>query len=148
MIERRVDFVRELGDLPRRETGSTLGDMTRNRRVHPPYMGELAGPDGYARLTGKCGDTMEMFLSFAGETVKEASFKTDGCGSSKLCGSFAVEMCLGKTPDEILDITGEAVLEKSGGLPQEEQHCADLAAETLQEALHDYMVKERTRKKK
>ena len=28
-------------------------------------------------------------------------------------------------------------------LPKEEQHCAFLAGDTLQEALHDYMVKQR-----
>lgn len=147
MVDKHVDFVRELVDLKRQETGSTLRLKTQDRRLYPSYMGTLARPDGYARLTGKCGDTMEIFLHFGHETVKEASFKTDGCGSSKLCGSFAAEMCLGKTPDEIVDITGEAIIEKLGGLPQEEQHCADLAAETLQEALHDYMVKERSEKK-
>jgi nitrogen fixation NifU-like protein len=147
MVERRVDFIRELEDFTRQETGSAFGGKTHNRRLDPLYMGALARPDGYARLTGTCGDTMEIFLLFENEIVKEASFKTDGCGSSKVCGSFAAEMCLGKTPDEILDITGEAIREELGGLQEEEQHCADLAAETLQEALHDYMVKERSRKK-
>lgn len=147
MVERHVDFVRKLEDLTWQEIGSAFGGKTHDRRLNPLYMGALARPDGYARLTGTCGDTMEIFLQFENETVKEASFKTDGCGSSKVCGSFAAEMCLGKTPDEILNITGEAIREELGGLQQEEQHCADLAAETLQEALHDYMVKERSRKK-
>ncbi|MCF8082582.1 MAG: iron-sulfur cluster assembly scaffold protein, partial [Deltaproteobacteria bacterium] len=79
------------------------------------------------------------------DRVKAASFQTDGCGSSSVCGSFAAEMALGKTPDELVDVTGEAILQKLGGLPEEDQHCAFLAGETLQEALHNYMVKQRNR---
>jgi len=53
---------------------------------------------------------------------------------------FAAEMAIGKTPDEILDVTGDAILERLGGLPKEEEHCAFLAGETLQEALNNYMI--------
>ena len=52
-------------------------------------------------------------------------------------------MTLGKTPDELLEITGEAILEKTGGLPEEESHCAFLAAETVGMALNDYMIKQK-----
>ena len=90
---------------------------------------------------------MEIFLKFENEQVKEASFQTDGCGSSNVCGSFAAEMALGKSPDELLSVTGEAIIEKLGGLPKEEEHCAFLAAETLQEALNCYMIKQTSRNK-
>ncbi len=72
----------------------------------------------------------------------DASFVTDGCGSSSVCGSFAAEMALGKTPDELTDITGEAILDKIGTFPEEEEHCAYLAAETLQKSLQIYMQKQ------
>ena len=39
--------------------------------------------------------------------------------------------------------TGEMILDILGGLPEEDRHCAFLAAETLQEALDDYMRKQR-----
>ena len=74
--------------------------------------------------------------------VKEASFKADGCGSSIVCGSYAAEMSLGKNPDELLEITGEAILKELERLPKEDEHCAHLAAETLQEALNDHMIKQ------
>jgi hypothetical protein len=38
-------------------------------------------------------------------------------------------------------VTGEAILEILGGLPEEDEHCAFLADETLQEAVIDYMLK-------
>jgi nitrogen fixation protein NifU and related proteins len=100
----------------------------------------LEDPDGYARIQGRCGETMEVFLRFHDGQVTDASFRTDGCGSSKLCGSCAVEMAIGKSPDELLEITGEAILASAKGLTSEENHCAFLAAETLQEALNYFML--------
>jgi nitrogen fixation NifU-like protein len=81
---------------------------------------------------------MKIFLKFENEKVKEASFQTDGCGSSMICGSFAAELALGKKPDEVRDVTKETILETIGGLPEEEQHCALLAANTLHRALDSY----------
>ena len=112
-----------------------------DRMLDPLYRGALSDPDGYARVTGPCGDTMEVFLKFKGDRIEKAAFETDGCGSSAVCGSFAAEMALGKTPDELLDVTGDAILERMGGAPEKEQHCAFLAGETLQEALSNYMIK-------
>ncbi|MGA6925153.1 MAG: iron-sulfur cluster assembly scaffold protein [Desulfosarcina sp.] len=41
-----------------------------------------------------------------------------------------------------MDVTGEALLEKLGQFPEEDRHCAFLAAETVQEALSQYMAKD------
>jgi len=130
-----------------KDTTEAYGTPAFERWLEPLYRGNIDDPDGYACVKGKCGDTMEIFLKFEKERVKRASYQTDGCGSSNACGSFAAEMALGKNPDELLEITGEAIIEKMGGLPSEEKHCAFLSAETLQEALNDYMIKERGNKK-
>ena len=124
------------------EMKETYSEIAYKRLLNPLYMGTIDDTEGYARLKGKCGDTMEIFLKFDNHLVKNATYRTDGCGSSNICGSFAVEMTIGKSPDGLLEITGEAILEKLGGLPKGEEHCAFLAAETLQEALNDYMLKE------
>lgn len=102
----------------------------------------LGEPDGHACLTGKCGETIEIFLNFNGERVKEAAYLTNGCISSKVCAALAAHMARGKTPDEITAITAQSILELLGEFPKSEEHCAFLAAETLQEALHRYMLKE------
>jgi nitrogen fixation protein NifU and related proteins len=112
-----------------------------DRMLNPLYRGAFSNSDGYARVTGPCGDTMEIFLKFDNDRIERAAFETDGCGSSAVCGSFAAEMAFGKTPDELLDLTGDRILEKMGGAPENEQHCAFLAGETLQEALSNYMIK-------
>jgi nitrogen fixation NifU-like protein len=139
------DFVQDLQNRIYDETKEAYGDVAFERWLNPLYMGSIDNPDGYGRVTGSCGDTMQIFLKFENDKIKEASFQTDGCGSSAVCGSFAAEMAIGKNPDEIVEITGEAILEKLGGLPKEEEHCAFLSAETLQEALHEYMIKQTKR---
>lgn len=136
------DFVRNLQKQIFEETEEAYGEKAFHRWLDPVYMGAIKEPDGYACVTGVCGDTMEIFLKFENHRVKEASFKADGCGSSIVCGSFAAEMSLGKNPDELLEITGQAILEQLEKLPKEDEHCASLAAETLQEALNDYMIKQ------
>jgi len=122
------------------ETRDVFGEAGFQRWRHPLYNGRLENPDSHARITGKCGDTMEIFLIFENGHVKTAAYTTDGCGSSTICGSFTAEMAIGRTPDELTEITGEKVLEKIGTFPEEEQHCAFLAAEALQAALNQYMT--------
>jgi nitrogen fixation NifU-like protein len=141
MADTLDDFVENLQKQIYEETREAYGNAAFERWLNPIYQGALDDPDGYARIRGHCGDTMEIFLKFDDGKVKDASFKTDGCGSSSVCGSYAAEMALGKNPDEILDVTGEAILKKLGGLPEEERHCAFLASETLQEALNQFMLK-------
>ena len=135
------DFVEGLQDQIYEETRTAYGDIAFQRWLKPLYMGAMDKPDGYGSIKGSCGDTMEIFLKFENESVQDASFQTDGCGSSAVCGSFAAELALGRSPDDILDITGESILKKVGGLPEEERHCAFLSADALQEALNDYMIK-------
>jgi nitrogen fixation NifU-like protein len=119
-----------------------LPGVERERGRASGFKRKLTDFDGHARLTGRCGETIEIFLKFKEERVSDASFLTDGCGSITACGACAAEMAVGKTPDEILEISGETIIRKIGGFPKEEAHCAFLAAETLQEALHNFMTTE------
>ena len=137
------DFILRFQGEILKQVKETYGEKVYERWSNPVYMGPIEDPDGWASLKGSCEDTMVIFLKFDNNFVKEASFQTDGCGTSIVCGSFAAEMAFGKSPDELLDITGEAILEKLGGLPKQDEHCAFLAAETLQEALSNYMVRKK-----
>jgi nitrogen fixation NifU-like protein len=146
MTDSLDDFIKEVQDRINEETREAYGHVAFERWLRPRYMGAMDHPDGYGQVTGSCGDRMEIFLRFEEDTVKEATFRTDGCGSSLVCGSFAAELALGKSPDEVTEISGETILDVLGGLPEEDRHCALLAAETLQEALDDYMKKQRKKK--
>ena len=139
MTDRLDDFLKQLQDQIYEETRTAYGQKGFERWLNPLYRGTMENPDGYARITGSCGDTMQIFLRFENDRVKEATFQTDGCGSSTVCGSFAAELALGKNPDELAEVAGETILEILGGLPEEDKHCAYLAVETLQAALDLYM---------
>jgi nitrogen fixation NifU-like protein len=141
MTDKIDAFVAELQEQIFTETREAFGEAGFQRWRNPLFRGPLADADSHARVKGTCGDTMEIFLKFEDSHVCDAAYLTDGCGSSTVCGSFAAEMALGKTPDELTDITGEAILEKIGKFPEEDQHCAFLAAATVQEALNKYMQK-------
>ena len=135
------EFVDDLQNRIFKETRAAYGDLGFQRWRQPLFRGAMDDADGHGLVTGTCGDTMQIFLKFEQERVKAASFLTDGCGSSTICGSLAAELALGKTPDQLIEITGETILEVLGIFPKEDQHCAFLAAETLQEALEDCMKK-------
>jgi len=146
MTDSLNDFIKEIQNQIHEEMRETYGQVVFERWLRPQYMGVIDNPDGYGHVAGSCGDRMEIFLRFEEDKVKDATFRTDGCGSSVVCGSFAAELALGKIPDEVAEISGETILEVLGGLPEEDRHCALLAAETLQEALDDYMRKQPRKK--
>jgi len=142
------DFANGLQNQIKEETRTEFGDVAFERWQNPLYAGIMDNPDGHGRVTGSCGDTLQIFLKFEKNKVKKATFLTDGCGSSTVCGSFTAELALGKTPDELVEITGETILKILGSFPEKKRHCAFLAADTLQDALNDYMIKgPETRKK-
>lgn len=133
------DFVVHLQDQIFEETREAYGELGFQRWRNPLYRGAMSDADGHGRVTGRCGDTIELFLKFEDDRVARATFITDGCGSSTVCGSLAAELALGKNPDELTVVTGEKILEVLGRFPKEDEHCAFLAAESLQAALDDHM---------
>ena len=138
-------FVEKLQEQVFDEAKEAFGETGFQRWRNPLYRGVLEKPDAHARVTGKCGDTIEIYLKFNDDRVIEASYMTDGCGASTVCGSFAAEIAHGKTPDQLTDITGETILKTIGRFPKENEHCAFLAAETIQEALKQYMIRQTRR---
>ncbi|MCX5809804.1 MAG: iron-sulfur cluster assembly scaffold protein [Proteobacteria bacterium] len=138
MSDKLDDFLKELQDKIYDDTIKDYGQKAFERWRNPSHMRPMENPDGYGRITGPCGDTMEIFLKFENESVGAASFQTTGCGPSMICGSLAAELALGKKPDEIKKITNETILETVGGLPEDDQHCALLAVNTLREAVDHY----------
>jgi nitrogen fixation NifU-like protein len=116
---------------------------------NPRNFHKLDNPDGYAQEKGTCGDTMEMFLKMKDDRIVQCTFQTDGCGSSIVCGSMATELARNKSFTQALgNVTADAILKHLGGLPEEDVHCAQLAAETLRRALADYLYQKRAPWKK
>ena len=105
---------------------------------HPKNVGRMAGADVRGLVHGWCGDTMEIYLRFEGERIKEASFMTDGCGSTLACGSMLTSMVRGTTLEEASDLMPEDLIAALDGLPEASQHCAELAVSTLQNAIFNW----------
>jgi nitrogen fixation NifU-like protein len=108
--------------------------------MNPRNLGDLEDADGFARVTGPCGDTMSMWLKVNGDTIINASFMTDGCGTTIASGSIVTEMAKGKSISKAQRIAQRDVLNALGGLPRESEHCALLAANTLKSAIKDYLA--------
>ena len=111
--------------------------------LQPRNLGKIDDPDGYGKVKGPCGDTMEIFLKVINGKIAEANFMTDGCGTTIICGSMVTELAKGKGINDAGKITQAFILQNLGGLPESDQHCALLAANTFHEALKDYRLLER-----
>ena len=127
-------------ELIREEMRKVYSEITLEHAMNPRNMGNLMDADGFAKITGPCGDTMEIWLKVSNETIVEATFMTDGCGTSIASGSMVTEMTKEKSIIEARKISQPDVLNALDGLPEESQHCALLAANTLKAAIRDYLA--------
>jgi nitrogen fixation NifU-like protein len=115
-------------------------EKTIDHFLNPRNLGEIPTPDGFARITGPCGDTMEIYIKVKEDRITNACFWTDGCGCSIASGSMLTELARGKRLSEAQKITQQDVLKALDGLPEDDIHCALLAASTLKEAVNNYLV--------
>jgi nitrogen fixation NifU-like protein len=118
-------------------------DTVIDHAMNPRNPGVMQIFDGYARITGPCGDTMEVWLKVKEGAIADISFMTDGCGTSIASGSMVTELAMGKNITEAIKITRQDILDALEGLPEESQHCALLAANTLKAAIRDFLAIER-----
>jgi len=122
------------------EMKKVYSEKTIDHFLNPRNLGEIPAPDGFGRVTGPCGDTMEIYLNVRDGKVSNASFWTDGCGTSIASGSMVTEMAKRMNIGEAQRISQHDVLAALDGLPEESEHCALLAANTLKEAIKDYLA--------
>ena len=108
--------------------------------MNPKNAGRIAHADGFGRITGPCGDTMEIWLKVNNGTIAGATFSTDGCSTTVACGSIATEMIKGEDVAQALAIGQDDILKALGGLPEDNRHCALLAANTIKAAVKDYIA--------
>ncbi len=117
-------------------------DIVMDHFMNPRNMGEIENADAVGEVGNPaCGDVMKLYLKIEGGKIVDAKFKTFGCGAAIASSSITTEMIKGKTIDEALKISNEAVAEALGGLPPAKQHCSVLAEEALKVAIEDYNKK-------
>jgi nitrogen fixation NifU-like protein len=120
-------------------------DKVMDHFMHPRNMGEIEDASGVGEVGNPaCGDVMRLYLKIEHGTIVDAKFKTFGCGAAIASSSMTTELIKGKSIDEALKLSNEAVSEALGGLPPAKQHCSVLAEDALRAALEDYKKKQGT----
>ncbi|MBD1399091.1 Fe-S cluster assembly scaffold protein NifU [Pelovirga terrestris] len=109
---------------------------------NPRNVGEIENANGVGEVgNASCGDIMKIFLKVEDNIIKDVKFKTFGCGAAIATSSMVTELAIGKTLEEALVLTNQAVAEALDGLPPAKMHCSNLAADALHEAIKDYQAK-------
>jgi nitrogen fixation NifU-like protein len=89
-----------------------------------------------------CGDVMKLQIRVEDDIIRDACFKTYGCGSAIASSSLVTEWIKGKTLDEASTIKNSDIAEELA-LPPVKIHCSILAEDAVKAAIADYKKKDR-----
>jgi Fe-S cluster assembly scaffold IscU len=89
----------------------------------------------------ECGDVMRLQIEVGDDgMIKDAKFKTFGCGSAIASSSLATEWLKGKSIDDAVKIDNMDIVEELN-LPPVKIHCSVLAEDAIKAAVNDYRKK-------
>lgn len=114
---------------------------------NPRNVGSLSSDDknvGTA-VVGKaaCGDVVKLQVNIKDGIIKDAKFKTFGCGSAIASTSYATELIIGKTTEEALKINNKTIANHLN-LPPIKLHCSLLAEDAIKHAIKNYQDKQKS----
>jgi nitrogen fixation NifU-like protein len=87
-----------------------------------------------------CGDVMKLQIRVEDGIIRDAKFKTYGCGSAIASSSLVTEWVKGKTLDEAAKIKNTQIAEELS-LPPVKIHCSILAEDAIKAAINNYKEK-------
>ena len=87
-----------------------------------------------------CGDVMKLQIRVEDGIIRDAKFKTYGCGSAIASSSLVTEWVKGKTLDQAATIKNSQIAEELA-LPPVKIHCSILAEDAIKAAIEDYRKK-------
>ena len=88
-----------------------------------------------------CGDVMKLQIKVENGIIRDARFKTYGCGSAIASSSLVTEWLKGRTLDEAGSIKNSQIAEELA-LPPVKIHCSILAEDAIKAAIEDYKKKQ------
>jgi len=118
-----------------------FSEKFKSELLNPQNIGKIDDPDSYVRVTGVCGDTIEMYLSVESGKIINIKFLTNGCGATIACSSYTTRISRGKSIESAFKLKPKDIDNYFEGLPDEYKHCAKLAVITLKAALKEYAKK-------
>ncbi|KAK1934890.1 putative iron sulfur cluster assembly protein nifU-like [Babesia divergens] len=100
-------------------------------------------PNVGTAVVGKaaCGDVIKFQVKVEDGVIKDACFKTFGCGSAIASSSYVTELIKGKTCDEAAGIKNTDISDVLN-LPPVKVHCSLLAEDAVKMALKNYREKQ------
>jgi NifU-like protein involved in Fe-S cluster formation len=112
---------------------------------NPKNLGEMSGADVVGTAgSSDCGDMLRLWIKFREDggkrVIDRATFQSFGCQTAIAVASMATELIKGKTAQEALALSGEALSEPLGPLPPMKIHCAQLVEGALKNALTGEMA--------
>ncbi|ASQ30934.1 iron-sulfur cluster assembly scaffold protein IscU [Campylobacter avium LMG 24591] len=122
---------------------------------NPKHMGELSEEDAKRTNTKliiadfgaeSCGDAVRLYWLVDEKTniIKDAKFKSFGCGTAIASSETMVELCIGKTVDEAVKITNLDVEfamrdnPDTPAVPPQKMHCSVMAYDVIKQAAAQY----------
>ncbi len=122
---------------------------------HPQNMGEITEEQAKEMGTKlivadfgaeSCGDAVRLYWAVDEDTniIKEAKFKSFGCGTAIASSDTMAELCRGKTVDEAVKITNidvEHAMRDNPDIPAvppQKMHCSVMAYDVIKEAAASY----------
>lgn len=113
---------------------------------NPKNVGKIEKADGIGKVGNVvCGDKMHLYIKVAKkggkEVISDIKFETYGCAAAIATSSMVTEIAKGKSLEEALKLTKNDIASELGGLPPIKLHCSVLAVDALQEAIYDYLTR-------
>ncbi|TRY50839.1 Iron-sulfur cluster assembly protein [Cryptosporidium tyzzeri] len=141
LIDKRILIKKCVPIYQRLFYSDTVHDHFRN----PRNVGSLPSDDknvGTA-VVGKasCGDVVKLQVDIRDGIIRDAKFKTFGCGSAIASTSYATELIIGKTTEEALKINNKTIADHLN-LPPIKLHCSLLAEDAIKHAIKNYQDKQ------
>jgi NifU-like protein len=125
---------------------------------HPRHFGEITEADAKSRglrlidVTHgavSCGDAVELFWLVDGlGIIREAKFKTFGCGTAIAASDMMAELCLGKPVEQAMKLNNldvERALRDNPDVPAvpgQKMHCSVMASDVIRKAAGAYYGKD------
>jgi len=114
---------------------------------NPHNYGEIKDADGIGEAGNIiCGDLMNLYIVVKKdkkekEIITSVKFKTYGCAAAIATSSVITDLVKGKTIDEALKVSKNDIVDTLKGLPPIKIHCSVLAIDALDEAIYQYLYK-------
>lgn len=109
---------------------------------HPHNLGKIKNADGVGEVGNiACGDVMKLYIKVTDETIVDIKFETYGCAAAIASSSITTDLVKGKTINQALAMTNKEVIDSLDGLPPIKIHCSLLSVDALNEAIYDYLKK-------